>query len=90
MRLIDADALRQYWLNDGENEYVYDTNAVLDSIDVQITIEAEPVRHGKWGEYEIHPLAPSLNGYPCSVCGQHEQRTTNYCPTCGARMDLED
>ncbi len=48
------------------------------------------VRHGRWGEYESYPLTPSLNGYPCMACGQHEQRTTNYCPTCGAKMDKEE
>ena len=32
-RLIDADKFRQWWLENGENEYVYDTNSVLDSID---------------------------------------------------------
>lgn len=37
-RLIDADAMRQDWLENGENEYVYDTNAVLDSIDSQPTV----------------------------------------------------
>lgn len=37
-RLIDADALRQDWLENGENEYVYDTNAVLDSIDYAPTV----------------------------------------------------
>ena len=39
MRPIDGDALRNEWLENGENEYVYDTNAVLDSIDNQPTIE---------------------------------------------------
>lgn len=48
MRLIDADAMRAEWLEDGENEYVYDTNCMLDSIDKQPTIDAAPVRHGKW------------------------------------------
>lgn len=37
-RLIDADAMRQDWLENGENEYIYDTNAVLDSIDDQPTV----------------------------------------------------
>ena len=41
-RLIDADELRQDWLENGENEYVYDTNAFLDSLDnAQTIIEAE-------------------------------------------------
>lgn len=42
-RLIDADAMRDYWLENGENEYVYDTNAVLDSIDSQPTVDAVEV-----------------------------------------------
>lgn len=37
-RLIDAYALRTDWLENGENEYVYDTNAFLDSIDSAPTI----------------------------------------------------
>ena len=43
MRLIDADALRDDWLENGENQYVYDRNAMLDSIDAQPTIDAVPV-----------------------------------------------
>lgn len=43
MRLIDADAMRQDWLENGENEYAYDTNAVLNSLDEQPTIDAVPV-----------------------------------------------
>ena len=42
-RLIDADAMRDDWLENGENEYVYDTNAVLDSIDSQPTVDAVEV-----------------------------------------------
>ena len=47
-RLIDVDVLRQDWLENGENEYAYDTNASLDSLDHAPTIiEAElPVHHG--------------------------------------------
>lgn len=41
MRLGDLDALRQDWLENGENEYVYDTNSFLESIDEQPTIDPE-------------------------------------------------
>lgn len=37
-RLIDADEMRDDWLENGENEYVYDTNAFLESIDNQPTV----------------------------------------------------
>lgn len=37
-RLVDADGMRDEWLINGENEYVYDTNAFLESIDNQPTV----------------------------------------------------
>ncbi len=42
-RLIDATMLRSGWLENGQNEYVYDTNAVLDSIDLAPTVNAVPI-----------------------------------------------
>ena len=42
-RLIDASVMRDDWLENGKNEYVYDTNAVLDSIDSQPTVDAVEV-----------------------------------------------
>ena len=40
-RLGDLDALREDWLENGENEYIYDTNAFLESIDSAPTIIEE-------------------------------------------------
>ena len=40
-RLIDANALREDWLENGENEYVYDTNSFLASLDDAPTINPE-------------------------------------------------
>ena len=91
MRPIDADAMREDWLENGENEYVYDTNAVLESIDVQPTIEAAPVVHGRWIEY--HNEENGTWHYDCSVCDDgyamtvKDYRPHNYCPNCGAKMD---
>ena len=82
MRLIDADAMREDWLETGENEYVYDTNAVLNSIDAQPTVDAVPVVHGRWGNYD-----PYLDGYRCSRCKLSHRCCTPYCPNCGAKMD---
>lgn len=54
--------------------------------------DVAPVVHSKWGEYEVFPFAPSLNGYPCGNCGMHFSASSvpilKYCPNCGARMDL--
>ena len=86
-RLIDANAMREDWLENGENEYVYDTNAVLDSIDAQPTVDAVEVVHGRWRRF--------INGdgeykYLCEVCEKiihYEMGGSNYCPNCGAKMD---
>lgn len=57
-------------------------------------IDAEPVRHGTW-EMRRKMLktdhAMLLGTYPtCSLCGHAESgvdRSTPYCPNCGAKMD---
>lgn len=41
VRLIDANTFREEWLENGENEYVYDTNSFLESVDEQPTIDPE-------------------------------------------------
>lgn len=87
MRAIDADAMRQNWLENGQNEYVYDTNAVLDSIDAQPTIEAEPVRHGRWIERSDKDIISMTHPYVCNLCGRVEMMKEPYC-NCGAKMDL--
>jgi hypothetical protein len=46
-RFIDADDLRECWLNNGENERVYNTNDFLDSIDEQPTADVQPVVYCK-------------------------------------------
>lgn len=85
-RYIDADKLRQEWLENGENEHVYDTNAFLDSIDNQPTADVAEVVHGEWvdnGVPESILDGCSSCGFPCGAY------TFNFCPHCGAKMDLE-
>ena len=88
-RLIDANAMREDWLENGENEYVYDTNAVLESIDAQPTVDAVEVVHGYW-EKEHDDLGID-RGWKCSHCKGSVYEMTyepyQYCPHCGAKMD---
>lgn len=77
VRLIDANAMRDDWLENGENEYIYDTNAVLESIDNQPTIDAVPVvRCAQCKDYELD----------CGYCDYWEVRRNvdDYCSR-GAR-----
>lgn len=96
MRLIDADKLKQDVLDwqDCYNGFsdTYDKAMIIDEIDAQPTIDAEPVRHGHW-IFEEYP-----DGYyhsQCSLCnswfvGDAFLNPYNYCPNCGAKMDKED
>jgi hypothetical protein len=88
MRLIDADKMRDDWLENGENEYVYDTNAVLESIDEQPTVDAAPVVHGHW-KYEPYEFGYKKD-IKCSECYCYVATETDYCPYCGAKMDGKD
>ena len=104
-RLIDANALKNtitkhsYIVRDrinstGEGMF---TVGIMQAIDEQPTIDAVPVRHGKW----IIRDNPGTGWYriTCSVCD--EDVTSNapiigffpnakvpwdYCPNCGAKM----
>ena len=82
MRLIDADALREmcdspYWC------------VWLSEIDDAPTIEAEPIKHGRW------ELRNDGSG-TCSECHFTQKNVwdydshQNYCGVCGAKMDLEE
>lgn len=79
MRLIDADELREYWLYNGLNEKIYDTNDVLESIDEQPTIDPESLRPtANWiAEFISEVYGPEaaygsrgdyICGYYCSNC----------------------
>ena len=66
-------------------------NRARNEIIEQPTVDATPVMHGRFGKAEI----VGYDGYhavyacKCSVCGEYTQLfRPNYCPNCGAKMDL--
>lgn len=50
------------------------------------TIDAEPVRHGRWVPRNSMIKEPFGKNYDCSVCGCNNIQY-KYCPKCGAKMD---
>lgn len=85
-RLVDADDLMSWsetvsLTDDGG----IDINDFEEKLKSMPTIDAEPVRHGKWFEY---PIADGMN--QCSVCGVLRFGESNYCPNCGAYMRGEE
>lgn len=58
---------------------------ILFMLDNMPSIDAEPVRHGRW--------IPEMNNndervYHCSECGCYVTVSSDYCPSCGSKMDL--
>lgn len=83
MRLIDADKLFNNQIlvvsNSASLEVI---EKIMDIIKEAPTIEAEPIRHGKW-------IYTGFMEVKCNNCGNvfHELEDTNYCPNCGCKMD---
>ncbi|MBR1750002.1 MAG: hypothetical protein IJ740_18830 [Ruminococcus sp.] len=95
MRPIDADELKngikqQFCLAcssvyPNERCGACDAAECLRYIDDSLTIEAEPVKHGRWILSEVRDSKTLC----CSICGLDSGTIYeyNYCPNCGARMD---
>ena len=49
---------------------------------VNPSADVAPVRHARWKSY-------GKNLGECSECGEIVSVRSNYCPNCGAKMDLE-
>ena len=101
MRLIYADKLRKDVIDlpDPYNGFsdTYDKAYILDLVDEQPTVKAEPIRYGEWRADE---RSYTVGEAWCSVCKTEyniddlynvgENNLPNYCPHCGALMDRGD
>lgn len=89
VRLIDADEIR--WADHYDSDGNLSKYKVAFSDEMPPTVDAVPVRHGKW-IHEVRYTIDSLHSYQqyrCSECGMTYITHTKYCPNCGARMDEE-
>ena len=84
MRLIDEDVLIENIVSLGDLRRL-STATIGEALKKCSTVEAEPVRHGKWIKTEWRAI--------CSECGEagsifdEPVNPFNYCPFCGAKMD---
>ena len=95
MRLIDADKLlrKQYEIYVPEDPEAWFSQAFthkvvsIEDIKKAPTIEAEPVKHGRWvkdGDFLICLECESEINIKNSLGVENHK---NYCPNCGAKMD---
>ena len=67
-----------------EREYYHALSEAIRSLK---TVDAEPVRHGRWVNHISENGA--TDGTYCDICDYEVDRDAryNYCPNCGAKMD---
>lgn len=59
-------------------------------------VDVAPVKHGKWERDHTDMKDRNFDVVRCSTCGYKAYaisvhiRNGNYCPVCGAKMDLEE
>ena len=88
-RYIDADALgigkanREIFDN---KAYADGWNAAIDIIVSAPNADVQEVRHGKWKFDRFDNAWCSV----CHHCGSNDAEVSDYCPNCGAKMDLEE
>lgn len=83
MRLIDADALKEKAV---DADYM-PTWKWLSLSDLETAPTIDPVKHGKWIGYSLTTNPPKYVCC-CSLCNEVVEKKTEYCPNCGARMNL--
>lgn len=95
MRLIDADEIR--WVDQYDADGNRSKYKVAYSDEMPPTVDAEPVRHGKWIWLSCtYDRVPREKEYECSECHHktivhgYDIPWEKYCPNCGARMDEDE
>ena len=90
-KLVDVDALRHRLLCQPPRNI--SINFALELVSTMPTVDAEPVRHGKWTHNQWSNMR---HDYSCSLCGCRisgvdpfnlSATAYYYCPECGAMMD---
>ena len=61
-----------------------DADVVISDIKGMKASDVAPVRHGRW-----IILDEVENKFECSECHGKERMKRDFCPNCGAKMDLE-
>ena len=78
---IKREAAIKALMNDAPEQVGYSREDAADCIRYMDAADVVPVRHGRWVTTAPHPY--------CSLCFVECRDKTNYCPNCGAIMDLE-
>ena len=52
--------------------------------------DVQPVKHGKWIDETFEPWGLVFHPYKCDQCGERSEFDSEYCPNCGAKMEVNN
>ena len=93
MRLIDADAVVARIIEVRDElppEQIYEVgyhNGLSMAHAIVLAAPTIEEKRGRWGE--PFKVDADNNGYKCSKCGEFGVPCWNYCPNCGAKMEVD-
>ena len=87
----DADVVEEY--EDGGSDWGFGRQNILEVINSVPTADVAPVRHGRWvdnhcTECGMMPMGDEMWKH-CDFDPPSFEKFMDYCPSCGAKMDLE-
>ena len=82
---IKREAAIRDLLNDSPEQVSYSREDAADCIRYMDTADVAPVRHGRW----LCVDTDTEQFFLCNRCKKKEYWESDYCPSCGCRMDLE-
>ena len=59
------------------------------TIDKYPAADVQPVKHGKWIKSRQFAYTRYTSVFTCSECNKSGRSNYNYCPNCGARMEVD-
>ena len=71
-----------------ENDYLVNENTRLTTENKEL--QAQLPKQGKWIYKPKDAIEMMFTLPKCSVCGHESSDANNYCPNCGAKMEVQD
>ena len=85
MAYIERESAIKSLLNDSPEQVRYSREDAADCIRYMDAADVSTVRHGRW----LCVDTDTEQFFLCNRCKKKEYWESDYCPSCGCRMDLE-
>lgn len=79
--------LQTYKLFPGDEQILVDRDDVVKIFADHVRAER---KKGEWIDETFEPWGLVYHPYKCDQCGEHSETISNFCPNCGAKMEVEE